>query len=544
MDICDLCWAGYTRISQDRNDHGLAHDRQRKSIAEILSREGVPADRITWYKDTASAYRRNVKRPDYDRMLKAFQRGDHHGLGLWALDRLTRRLRTFEPWLDVADQRDIQFRVSVGSGAELSTPMGRAMLRVALTFAQMEVELKGERQAEAWKQKAERGLAFVTRRRPFGLDEHFDGTPDQRRGIWYTENKDEVQIIQFLTEWSLAGKPAQAAIEEIRRSGWHEKTPYRVDIHLVRRVLCSPYISGRTHYDGVLYPATNLPVIIPPDTQDRLIAIYSVRKGTVEDRFRTRKYLGTGLLWCACGCRLRGAIITFKTNGVPTGKGYRYHCQKRQEDGTEGCGGVSARGPWTDDILKRATLGFLSENQTWRNELARIRSRRTYDSRAPILKAELDTINRKLDELDDAHSIDPTMDLTRLTKLRQPLVTRQQELSTSLADIDAESAAFDVPEDILSLPGSPEELEEAWGSRSVKDQHAIAARVISRVTFHPGGSTRRNPDQWDITLTPWAEYYAQADRDYAEMAQQAAQELVGPDDITGGPEWDPDLEDI
>src|SRR5687768_17430911 len=83
----------YLRFSEDRDGTQTATERQKAdSVRFIESRPGWELADV--FEDVdLSAYKRNVKRPEFERMLTAVREKQIDGVLTWKMDRITRRQR-------------------------------------------------------------------------------------------------------------------------------------------------------------------------------------------------------------------------------------------------------------------------------------------------------------------------------------------------------------------------------------------------------------------------------------------------------------------
>ncbi|WP_342629984.1 recombinase family protein [Nguyenibacter vanlangensis] len=123
---------GYARVSTPRQNI--------TPQVKALRAAGIPKDRIFQDKSTG----RVVNRPGLNGLLAAIQPGDI--VMCWKVDRLG---RTFIECAQVA-ARLMECKVNIKAltgGADSSTPEGRFMLHALLAVAELETELRAERQA-------------------------------------------------------------------------------------------------------------------------------------------------------------------------------------------------------------------------------------------------------------------------------------------------------------------------------------------------------------------------------------------------------------
>lgn len=87
---------------------------------------------------------KNIKRPQFQKMLMDAQEKKFQVLICYRLDRISRNIADFTTLINKLDCLHISF-ISVNEQFDTSTPMGRAMMYIASVFAQLERETIGER---------------------------------------------------------------------------------------------------------------------------------------------------------------------------------------------------------------------------------------------------------------------------------------------------------------------------------------------------------------------------------------------------------------
>lgn len=137
--------AGYARVSTDeQRERGVSLAAQKERIeAQCLARNWLL---LRTYTDVASG--KDLKRDSLTKLLKDAEAGEIEAVVITKLDRLSRRMLDFAQVQVNLQQRNIAL-VSITEGFDDTTPVGRAMANVIMTFAQMERELIGERTRDA-----------------------------------------------------------------------------------------------------------------------------------------------------------------------------------------------------------------------------------------------------------------------------------------------------------------------------------------------------------------------------------------------------------
>lgn len=99
----------------------------------------------------------NVNRPGLKRLLADIVANRIDIVVVYKIDRLTRSLMDFAQLINTFDQRNVCF-VSVTQQFNTTTPMGRLILNILLSFAQFERELTGERIRDKFAASKKKGM--------------------------------------------------------------------------------------------------------------------------------------------------------------------------------------------------------------------------------------------------------------------------------------------------------------------------------------------------------------------------------------------------
>ena len=274
----------YLRVSLDPTGQGLAVERQREACLRIATFRGW--DIVGEYVDNSiSASDLKKSRPGYERLIRDYEGGLFDALVCWDLDRLTRRPRQLEDWIDRAEGRGLQL-VTANGEADLSTDGGRMYARIKAAVARGEMERKSARRVSANQQRAAKGLA------PSGVRLTGYSTDGQRLV------PDEAAVVarmfsKFAEGESLRGLCAQLTADGVTTRHGRAWSPSSV-----RSILTNPRYAGRVVYQGeVIGDEAAYPAIIDADTFDqvnRRLADPSRRHQVSTDR----KHLGSGLYRC------------------------------------------------------------------------------------------------------------------------------------------------------------------------------------------------------------------------------------------------------
>ena len=156
----------YTRVSTDMQTEGEFNscDAQEERIrAFIASQEGFEVFKV--YIDPGYSAG-TVNRPAMQEMLRAIRDGLVDMIITYKIDRLTRSPRDFYQLIEFFEKYNAGY-ISVTERFDTSTPSGRLLRNIMLTFAQFERELASERVKDKVLQRAQKGL-FMGGPVPFG----------------------------------------------------------------------------------------------------------------------------------------------------------------------------------------------------------------------------------------------------------------------------------------------------------------------------------------------------------------------------------------
>ncbi|KGA18216.1 hypothetical protein GM51_8905 [freshwater metagenome] len=292
----------YLRISQDQTGEGLAIERQRKDCEGIALQKGWEI--VDTYADTVSASKREVRRPDYERMVSDLHAGKFDAVICYDLDRLTRQPRELEDWVDLAKYRNIAL-VTANGEADLTNDNGRLFALIKVGVARAEVERKGARQVAALRQRAERG----------GVPKGVPLTGYDKDGNVIA---DEAKIVRRVFDLFVAGETLKGIGRILNESGVKTRRGARWDSSTITGLLRNARYCGRSTYrvrevtsDGkvrysrhVAEAKGNWEAIVSENTFDLVQARLNDPSRKTNRAGTERKHLGASLYLCGrCGGR-------------------------------------------------------------------------------------------------------------------------------------------------------------------------------------------------------------------------------------------------
>lgn len=415
---------GRKSVASDRSD---SIDNQFRMCEEhIQFRFQNQVDSIERYSDEDKTGA-NTKRPDLQRLIADIEDGQVDVLVVYQLDRLSRNIRDFSNIYALLDEHKVIF-VSLRENIDTATPIGKAMMYIAVVFAQMERETTAARVADNMAGLAKKGywtggnppVGYVREKISVGGKKHVMIVPDP-------EGADYVRKLfdYFLDgKYSLCGMETSLRHRGIRtRAGNFFST---VQIHqILTQPFCCPatpdvydyYASKGCHmatprefWDGshgvMVYGRTTQPKSgkhqrQPPEkwvvcvglhqpflSAEKWLAAQARLTGNKFDK--TPKYdvpLLKGVLRCKCGM-LMAVSRKKRLEGVSSW----YYCLRRSRQGVEACDMRQIK----MDVLDNKVLDIFREIAADPAQIKKYAA-----SATPSVPADINAISAQIRQIED-----------------------------------------------------------------------------------------------------------------------------------------------
>lgn len=449
--------AVYARISSDPEGKALGVERQEEDCR-------LEAERLGWtvaevYVDNDVSAFGKKPRPEFERMLEDLRSGARDSVVCYHIDRLTRRNRDLDRFLEAVDEGKVRQVRFVSGSTDLGSGDGLLVARIMAAVAENESETKSRRIRRQNQQKAARGLPHPTSNRAFGYE------PD---GLMVVES--EAAVIRDLVTRLLAGESLRslalgldaANIKTVHGKPWRTPT--------LRAVLTSPRIAGLRSLNGEVVAAAVWPAIISERERERVLRHFEAKK--VSGRRAPRRYLLSGMLRCGkCGNTL------FSSARQST---RRYVCLGGPDHG--GCGRLTVVAAPVEEWLAEAVLIRLDTP-----ELADLLAgRRPRDERTQALSLELVDDKARLTELAEAYSA-RMIGMSEWITARGPIEARIQSAEQQLAAASGDQT-------LQELLGSGSQLRGNWSTLTLQRQSAVVRAVLDYAVIAGGASGAREVD--------------------------------------------------
>jgi site-specific DNA recombinase len=316
----------YTRLSYSPDGSVEKVERQEADGRAMGARLGWPEFCCVYVDNSRSAWQRNRKRPDWDRMLVTMDAsgamlipGDpkadhvHDGIMTYHGDRLIRQPYDLELLLNIADTRQIPL-ASVSGVRDLSSPDDRFILRIEAAQACRASDDTSRRVKRGRLATAQRGRMRPGGRRTFGWGlptgekrKVIDPTTDEVREVEVLDYDavvpEEIKYLKQCGELALAGMSVRSALQWMNNhtltSGGRPWTSRGL-----KTALTAYRMAGLVEKDGDLYEAVWAPVYADDretalEMVEALRAIFTVNRDEHGYHGRARKWLLTGIAECS-----------------------------------------------------------------------------------------------------------------------------------------------------------------------------------------------------------------------------------------------------
>lgn len=499
--IADLPWCAYCRISdadlaelralvqaglltveqaKERERKGVL--KQREDLTQLAINLGIVKDdgtpNLVWYEDNnLSAFKRKVKRKDFERMLKdlatPYARG---GILAYDIDRLTRQNRDLERTIDIYEEtrHKLGFHTLSGQNFDLSTPDGRFSARIMVSVANKASEDMSRRLKREMLRKAKAGET-TGGHRPFGWEE------DRK-----TPRKKEADFVDAQATAYLEGDGLTTIQKRFREAGFVGRTGKPFCRTSVRRIIGNPRNAGIRVYQGEPIKDEEGNYIIgdwepifsgsnPVEKWEAINAKMNATPTPQRAREQRTTTLLSGILRCgACGTRMTAAVTASK---YP-----KYRCASD----ANGCGNITISRPEVERVIRNLVSEYLER------EAAKVTLTKPEEEKWEK-ESELQEAEKELGEI-KALWRDKKIKASTYALMLDDLESRIEKLKGERAL--ARTSSLPEPTALLKT------LKEGWGNLSIERQREAIRAVIVAVLVAPGNPKRRGPGIDLSRLTP------------------------------------------
>lgn len=282
----------YTRVSTlEQAQKGYSLQAQEQKAREYCEYQGYTVEGI--YCDDGFSGK-DLNRPAISNLINLVKAQKTDIIIIYKLDRISRRVRDVIDLVEMLTNKGIQL-YSLNDNIDLTTPIGRAMLKMSATWSELEREVIIERTVMGKNQRGLSGKMMCSGQPPFGYIHNKDKQN-------FETNPNEAEIIKEIFAKYINGISLRNLNDFCAEKFNH---PYFNNSMSCKAILKRLMYTGYYSYKGEIIKGTNFESIIDLDTyykaRDKMNENKTIRK------LATTPYLLTGLLYCShCGARYYG----------------------------------------------------------------------------------------------------------------------------------------------------------------------------------------------------------------------------------------------
>jgi site-specific DNA recombinase len=296
----------YVRISKDETGRALGVERQEAAVRKMLTDTYGPGGYVVVdvYSDNNISAWKQAKRPQYERLLQHARTGRFDVIGVYATDRLYRRMTDLEDIIRAIGEKadeGVDLVAVTGGFVDLTTSDGRLKARIMAATAQHESDRKSDRIREQRVQAAAKGWAAS--RPTFGYNRVFRGKDE---GAYLVVVEAEADTLRFLAAEILAGaSQGKAADRANAAERWNRGKVWTGGD--VRKVLTRPTVAGLCVHRGEIAGAGDWEEILDRDTWETVKAELTDPTRKHKRKRNESNYWLRGVLVDVHGQEMRGA---------------------------------------------------------------------------------------------------------------------------------------------------------------------------------------------------------------------------------------------
>ena len=301
----------YTRVSTDNQAEkkfNSCESQEQRIRSFINSQEDMEVYNV--YSDPGFTGA-NLERPALREMVNDVIQNKVSLVISYKIDRLTRSPKDFYQLIELFEKYNVDF-ISVTERFDTSTPSGRLLRNIMLTFAQFERELSSERTRDKMIQRAHKGM-WNGGAVPYGYD-----AKDKRLVI----NEDEAGVIRTIYDRYVATASISTVYDELRKQDIRNRKGEYFSKSGIYHFLRNKIYSGIMKYKDIEVPGDQEP-IVTKDIFEQAQKCHRIAKRKMRSY---KDYLLPGMVKCAeCGSVMTPCQSTKRTPKKAK-KYYYYRC--------------------------------------------------------------------------------------------------------------------------------------------------------------------------------------------------------------------------
>ncbi|MBU2539993.1 recombinase family protein [Patescibacteria group bacterium] len=312
----------YTRVSTDaqaEKEFSSCESQEQKIRSFVDSQNGWQVIKV--YSDPGFTGA-NMDRPALQQMIFDLKEKDIDFVLAYKIDRLSRSPKDFYQLIESFEQAKIDF-ISITERFDTSTPAGRLLRNIMLTFAQFERELVSERVRDKMLERAKKGL-YNGGSAPYGY---------KRENKKIVPSFKESEIIKSIFEKYLETQSLSKVYLFLKENNIKSRQGNIFFKTVLGYILRNPVYAGKVKHNNIIYQGLHKSVI----SQELFNLAQKIHKTRLKNFRVYKNFLFGGLVKCEeCGYKMSSSFSN-KKNNLGMKRYYYYRCNSTTKKDWDAC---------------------------------------------------------------------------------------------------------------------------------------------------------------------------------------------------------------
>jgi len=448
----------YTRVSTDVQaevEFNSCETQESKIRSFISSQEKMEVYKV--YSDQGYTGA-NLDRPALKEMLADIQHGKIDIVIAYKIDRLTRSPKDFYQLIEIFDKFSVSF-LSITERFDTSTPSGRLLRNIMLTFAQFERELISERIRDKIAERAKKGM-WSSGKPPFGYKKE-----DKKLAI----EPREAGIVKLIFEDFIAYPSIAALYYKLKEAKMFNRSGVPLSKTALDFILKGIVYAGMVKHKGTVYQGIHTPII----STELFDEVQLLKKDKVRPK-KSMSYnycLFPGLVRCKeCGS-VMCATFSNKLKGGERTRYFYYRCSVVEKRDRSFCSIRHVSADRLDDFIAN-NLDIIRKNKQYLDSLVYVLNHNNTGNRAgfelelPSMPIMVENVQNILETIVEASKLKGKTEKRAIIKRHiEKVIYSKETIEVILLYSDSVAAASGPLRDPAAEGQFPVSLKDAATSR-------------------------------------------------------------------------------
>ena len=468
----------YTRVStenQAEKEFSSCQSQEEKIRSFIQSQNNWEIFKV--YSDQGFSGA-TLNRPALQGLLEDIKQKKIDIILVYKIDRLTRSPKDFYQLMELFEKYNVSF-ISITERFDTSTPAGRLLRNIMLTFAQFERELASERTRDKMLERAKKGLwngGIV----PYGY---------KKENKKLVINQKEAEIVKIIYEIYITTGSLSKVYNELKTKNIKNRQRKIFNKSHLENILRNVIYTGKVKYAGKIYQGIHKPII----SEEIFNPAQQIHKKKVRKLRVYKNFLFGGLIKCKdCGSKMTPCFTNKRKSGKLK-RYYYYRCTSTLKRDWQSCSTrqVSA------ERLENYILENLERISLDKNYIENLVFKLNYVSRPPhragyeltnlCSKFSSETIQSILISLLSTLSIKKSIERNLLIKkfIKEIIYSKEDIKITFYYNKNLENFAVEKSPACRQAGGASVPFESQESLNSIKKTEFVSPSIAPRVGFEP-----------------------------------------------------------